>query len=65
MPAPVDAAICGPQVPGTKPPAAGISLASLNPCPLNACCDIWGQCGTMLEFCTISTSSTGAPGEHI
>ncbi|KAL1969872.1 hypothetical protein VTN77DRAFT_7381 [Rasamsonia byssochlamydoides] len=27
-----------------------------------ACCDIWGQCGTTSEFCTISQSPTGAPG---
>lgn len=60
MPAPVTGAVCGPQVPGTAVPAAGVALASLNPCPLNACCDIWGQCGTTAEFCTNTT--TGAPG---
>ena len=62
MPAPVDGVVCGPQVPGTSPPASGTSLASLNPCPLNACCDVYGQCGTTSEFCTESTLSTGAPG---
>jgi LysM repeat protein len=62
MPAAVKGTVCGPQVPGTAKPGAGVDLASLNPCPLNACCDIFGQCGTTDEFCTISKSSTGAPG---
>jgi chitinase len=65
MPAAVQNAICGPQVPGTqKPDNISISgaLASLNPCPLKVCCDIWGQCGNTDEFCTISQSATGAPG---
>jgi chitinase len=62
MPAPVTNAICGPQKPGTVQPGTGITLASLNPCPLNACCDKWGQCGTTAEFCTITESPTGAPG---
>jgi chitinase len=38
MPAPIANAICGPQKPGSKQPASGVSLDSLNPCPLNACC---------------------------
>ncbi|OBT40386.1 hypothetical protein VE00_10085 [Pseudogymnoascus sp. WSF 3629] len=62
MPAAVVNTVCGPQVPGTPKPAASVALASLNPCPLNACCNIWGQCGTTSEFCTISSSPTGAPG---
>lgn len=62
MPAPVPNAVCGPQVVGTKPPPSGISLADLNPCPLNACCDIWGQCGTTDDFCSLTPSLTGAPG---
>lgn len=48
MPAPVANAICGPQVPGTRAPAPGVHLASLNPCPLNACCDVWGQVSSCL-----------------
>ncbi|KAL2023348.1 hypothetical protein VTK56DRAFT_3086 [Thermocarpiscus australiensis] len=60
MPAPITGTQCGPQKPGTTAPPAGTDLASLNPCPLNACCDIWGQCGTTAEFCT--NTSTGAPG---
>ncbi|KAL5043915.1 hypothetical protein BDW71DRAFT_216052 [Aspergillus fruticulosus] len=62
MPASLDNAVCGPQVPGTEAPTNGTALADLNPCPLNACCDIWGQCGITAEFCTESESETGAPG---
>ncbi|KAI0182679.1 chitinase [Xylaria flabelliformis] len=60
MPAPVANALCGPQVPGTTKPPKGTDISKLNPCPLNACCDVWGQCGTTTEFCT--NTSTGAPG---
>lgn len=62
MPAANPNAICGPQVPGTQPPADMSKLADLNPCPLNACCNIWGQCGTTNDFCTIAKSATGNPG---
>ncbi|KAL8393756.1 hypothetical protein RB595_003486 [Gaeumannomyces hyphopodioides] len=62
MPAPIRNAVCGPQVPGTQHPGDGLSLASLNPCPLKSCCNIWGQCGTTSEFCTEYESPTGAPG---
>ncbi|KKA17641.1 hypothetical protein T310_8420, partial [Rasamsonia emersonii CBS 393.64] len=62
MPAPIQNAVCGPQVPGTKKPTNGTVLADLNPCPLNACCDIWGQCGITPDFCTPDPASTGAPG---
>jgi GH18 family chitinase len=62
FPAPVANAVCGPQVPNTLEPTNGTSWASLNPCPLNACCDIWGECGTTADFCTATNSTTGAPG---
>ncbi|KAM0469616.1 hypothetical protein ACHAPX_010395 [Trichoderma viride] len=62
MPGPVSNAVCGPTVPGTKTPKAGTDLATLNPCPLNVCCNIWGQCGMSDDFCIISKSETGAPG---
>ncbi|KAJ7664540.1 glycoside hydrolase superfamily [Mycena polygramma] len=62
MPPPLANALCGPQVPGTANPGANGNLSALNPCPLNACCDIWGQCGTTSEFCTPTKSATGAPG---
>ncbi|KAF2664834.1 glycoside hydrolase family 18 protein [Microthyrium microscopicum] len=60
MPAAVANALCGPTMPGTQTPAAGTDISTLNPCPLNACCDVWGQCGVTAEFCT--DTNTGAPG---
>lgn len=60
MPATLSNAVCGPQVPGTKRPTDDTKLADLNPCPLNACCDVWGQCGITAEFCT--DTATGNPG---
>ncbi|KAF7561921.1 hypothetical protein G7046_g2225 [Stylonectria norvegica] len=60
MPAPVANAVCGPQKPGTKAPKDMSNIAKLNPCPLNACCDVWGKCGITSDFCT--STSTGAPG---
>lgn len=64
MPASYPDATCGPTKPGTKAPAAGsgIELADLNPCPLNVCCNVWGNCGTTADFCTISKTTTGNPG---
>ncbi|KAJ5926897.1 killer toxin alpha/beta [Penicillium verrucosum] len=62
MPAPVSNAQCGPIVAGTKKPTNGTALADLNPCPLNSCCDIWGQCGITPEYCTNITGPTGNPG---
>lgn len=62
MPLPVDGTSCGPRVPGTKKPPKGTNLADLNPCPLNACCDVWGFCGTTESFCTETPADTGAPG---
>lgn len=49
------------QKPGTVRPNNGSTWdwAALNPCPLNACCDIWGQCGITQEFCTNTTASGG------
>ncbi|KAJ5827672.1 Glycoside hydrolase superfamily [Penicillium robsamsonii] len=62
MPAELSNAVCGPQVSGTKKPTDRTKLAELNPCKLNACCNIWGQCGITDDFCTESNSTTGAPG---
>ncbi|CAJ2505830.1 Uu.00g132240.m01.CDS01 [Anthostomella pinea] len=36
---------------GTEPPSNGTAFADLNPCPLKACCNIWGQCGIDGDFC--------------
>ncbi|KAJ7161200.1 glycoside hydrolase family 18 protein [Mycena filopes] len=62
MPVAVNGTQCGPQVAGTKRPSNWADISSLNPCPLNACCDKWGQCGITPDYCTASKSSTGAPG---
>ncbi|RYP14310.1 hypothetical protein DL765_006475 [Monosporascus sp. GIB2] len=58
----IDGVFCGPQKPGTQRPTNGTKLADLNPCPLNACCDIWGQCGVTDEYCTDTRKVGGAPG---
>lgn len=62
LPGSVWNADCGPTVPGTEAPKDGEELAELNPCPLDVCCNIWGKCGTTVDFCIPSKSSTGNPG---
>jgi chitinase len=62
MPGSVANAVCGPTAPGTARPADMSKLATLNPCPLNACCDVWGQCGITQDFCVPTPADTGAPG---
>ncbi|KAK8110220.1 uncharacterized protein PG998_006677 [Apiospora kogelbergensis] len=62
MPNPIVGATCGPQVPGTERPTNGTELADLNPCPLNVCCNIWGNCGLSDDFCIESPADSGAPG---
>ncbi|KAL4924789.1 glycoside hydrolase superfamily [Aspergillus undulatus] len=61
FPAPIANAICGPQKPGSEAPAdASKDISEMNPCLLNACCNIWGQCGITKDFCV--DTNTGAPG---
>lgn len=62
LPAPVPNATCGPTKPGTEHPGKGKNISDLNPCPLNACCNIWGQCGITREFCWEKRGATGNPG---
>ncbi|KAH7320966.1 putative glycosyl hydrolase, family 18 [Stachybotrys elegans] len=62
MPAIDPLAICGPTVNGTVQPPAGTNISSLNPCPLNACCNVWGNCGLTSDFCNIERAASGAPG---
>lgn len=62
MPASVPNAVCGPQVNGTAKAPPGTDLGTLNQCPLNACCNIWGQCGTAADFSTESESQQGLQG---
>lgn len=67
FPSAVEGVVCGPQVglvlkvPGTEMLKEGSTWdwAELNPCPLNACCDVWGQCGITPEFCTNTTEDGG------
>ncbi|KAE8152020.1 chitinase [Aspergillus avenaceus] len=59
-PAPIANAVCGPQKPGSKPTTDGSDISALNPCPLNACCNIWGQCGITKDFCI--DTNTASPG---
>ena len=50
------------KVPGTTQPAnpnSSWDWALLNQCPLNACCDQWGQCGITPDFCTNTTAPGG------
>ncbi|OKL59809.1 hypothetical protein UA08_04952 [Talaromyces atroroseus] len=62
LPASVSNAVCGPTVPGTTQPDNGTAIADLNPCPLNSCCDIWGQCGITELYCNPEKGPTGNPG---
>lgn len=64
FPLPLANAVCGPQVPGTDftgTDNAG-EWAALNPCPIAACCDIWGQCGNTPDYCNDTLAASGAPG---
>jgi len=67
MPYPNKDALCGP----TKPNEDGSEnayveddedLTNMNPCPLNACCNVWGQCGINGDFCEKKASDLGNPG---
>lgn len=62
MPAPVEGAACGPQKPGSKLPTDGTKMIDMNPCPLDVCCNVWGNCGTTKDFCIVSKTNTGNPG---
>ncbi|KAM0325563.1 hypothetical protein ACHAQA_007550 [Verticillium albo-atrum] len=61
MPNPIENAICGPQKPNGE--ARGKKeLKDMNPCLLNVCCNVWGQCGMDGDFCVEVPADTGAPG---
>ncbi|OAF98601.1 glycoside hydrolase [Paraphaeosphaeria sporulosa] len=62
MPAERDNAVCGPQKPGSTRPTDGMDLIDLNPCALNVCCNVWGQCGTTDNFCIFNPADTKNPG---
>ncbi|OAR05876.1 hypothetical protein LLEC1_06736 [Akanthomyces lecanii] len=62
FPAAISNAVCGPQKPGTQKPVGSTSRDwyKLNLCPLNSCCNIWGQCGVTEDFCI--DTNVGPPG---
>ncbi|KAK3330048.1 killer toxin alpha/beta [Apodospora peruviana] len=62
MPAEMSNAVCGPTKPGTKKPTGDTKLEDLNPCPLNACCNVWGQCGIDSDFCVKELGPSKNPG---
>lgn len=64
MPASDKNAICGPTKVGTKPPdkSKNETFGDLSPCPLKACCNIWGQCGVNGDFCKATEGKYGNPG---
>ncbi|ETS75025.1 hypothetical protein PFICI_13509 [Pestalotiopsis fici W106-1] len=60
FPASLPDAICGPQKPNSVDPKDDSDISKMNPCPINACCNIWGHCGISKDFCV--DTGTGAPG---
>lgn len=62
MPFPIPNAVCGPTKPGSSPPTGHHTLLEVSPCPLNACCNVWGQCGISGDFCIEKRSELGNPG---
>lgn len=58
MPSVLKNAVCGPQKAGTKRPDSWDDIESLNPCPLNACCNIWGLAIQALFFCSNKSNIT-------
>ncbi|CAG8954007.1 hypothetical protein HYFRA_00009106 [Hymenoscyphus fraxineus] len=63
MPAPVANAMCGPTKPGTLSPTWPQKLSDLNPCPLNICCNVWGQCGIKVRGPS-NNPGTSPPGTN-
>lgn len=62
MPAVDPLATCGPTVKGSQRPSDMSKINELNPCPLKACCNVWGNCGISKDFCIKNPADTGAPG---
>jgi chitinase len=55
---------CGPSKPGSSwlSSPAGSKVGDLSPCPIKACCNVWGKCGVDKDFCVPTNSETGNPG---
>jgi GH18 family chitinase len=47
---------------GTKRPSNWTAIGEQNPCPLNVCCNMWGNCGMTKDFCTAAPVPGGGPG---
>ncbi|ERT01646.1 hypothetical protein HMPREF1624_02898 [Sporothrix schenckii ATCC 58251] len=64
LPPPQQGVECGPTLPGTTLPTnKSVSMADLNPCPLNACCSNWGFCGVFPQHCDIHNApGSSSPG---
>jgi len=62
MPYPIPNAVCGPTKPESAESVGHHTLFEVSPCPLNACCNVWGQCGISGDFCTEKKSELGNPG---
>ncbi|KAH8894612.1 glycoside hydrolase, partial [Thozetella sp. PMI_491] len=64
MPYPNKDAVCGPTVVGSDSTyvESNDDLINLNPCPLNACCNVWGNCGISGDFCNEAAGPEGNPG---
>jgi chitinase len=62
-PEPIANAECGPQVAGTTFNSTDSDdWESYNPCPLNACCDSYGQCGITPVYCNRTFAADKNPG---
>lgn len=69
MPAHINGVACGPQKPNGDKIEGAVNIANMakmNPCPLNACCNIHGFCGTLEDFCTVTGDKPGTvrPGTN-
>ncbi|KAM7196728.1 putative glycoside hydrolase family 18 protein [Naviculisporaceae sp. PSN 640] len=67
MPYPNKDALCGPTKPGSDSSYVedDNDLINMNPCPLNACCNVWGQCGISKDFCVKRPNPFGGPGTSL
>lgn len=62
-PLPIANAECGPQVAGTVFNSTDSGdWEAYNPCPLNACCDAFGQCGITPVYCNRTFAEDNNPG---
>lgn len=67
LPRPQEGVVCGPMKPNTTLPSSdsGQGLASLNPCPLKACCSNWGYCGVFPSHCEVHAPANAGPGAKL